>query len=69
MKTIQLNEQILRVSDDVADEKVSKYGWRYIPRKIWKDKVRDLNKIAKDVAADTKKILEDAGKVKKKKNG
>lgn len=67
MKTIQLNEQILRVKDDVAHEKVTRYGWKYVPRSIWKEKVRDVRQIAKDVAADTKKILNEGAKKGKNK--
>ena len=66
MKTIQKESEILRVKDDVADEKVGKYGWKYVPRSIWKEQVRDVKKqVAKDVAADTKKILNEGVKKKK----
>lgn len=76
MKTIQLGEEILRVKDDVAEEKVSKYGWVYIPRSIWKQKVRDPQRVAREtgkkVAEDVKKVLnvlEEATKISKRKNG
>lgn len=55
MKTIQLNEQILRVKDDVAEEKVNKYGWKYIPRSVWKEKVRDVAKAEKTVVVEKSK--------------
>jgi hypothetical protein len=68
MKTIQKENEILRVKDDVAEKKVAN-GWKYIPRSIWKEQVRDVKKqVAKDVAADTKKILNEGKKSKKKSN-
>jgi hypothetical protein len=67
MKTIQKENEILRVKDDVADEKVGKYSWKYVPRSIWKEQVRDVKQIAKEVASDTKKILNEGAKKKKSK--
>ena len=65
MKIIQKENEILRVKDDVAEKKVAN-GWKYIPRSIWKEQVRDVKKqVAKDVAADTKKILNEGVKKKK----
>ena len=63
MKTIQLNEQILRVKDDVAEEKVDRYGWKYVPRSIWKEQVRDVKQIAKEVANEGGKKKKGHGKV------
>ena len=43
MKTIAKNDVILRVSDLEADNKV-KLGWKFVPKSLWKEKVRDINK-------------------------
>jgi len=44
MKTIY-NEQegFKRVSNEIADEKVKKGGWRFVAKKGWKESVRDKN--------------------------
>lgn len=48
MKCIQMNKtktdplgEIVRVPDDVAEETVSKGHAVYVPKKLWKEKVRD----------------------------
>ena len=41
MKTLQLNEQIVRVSD-AEGAKLFLEGWKYIPKSLWKEKVRDV---------------------------
>ena len=40
MKTMKLNEEIIRVSDNEA-EKYAKIGYSYIKKSEWKEKVRD----------------------------
>ena len=37
------NKHIKRVSDEQASELFHE-GWRYVPKSLWKEKVRDLNK-------------------------
>ena len=37
------NKHVKRVTDDKASELFHE-GWRYVPKSIWKEKVRDLNK-------------------------
>ena len=49
---------IRRVSDEQATELFHE-GWRYVPKSVWKEKVRDVNK--KEESKQTKKS-------KKKKN-
>lgn len=41
MKTIQKKKEIKRVSDDMAYKLVKNEGWKYIPKSVWKEKVRD----------------------------
>ena len=45
-------EHIKRVSDEKASELFHE-GWRYIPKSVWKEKVRDVNK--KEETKKTKK--------------
>ena len=37
------NKHIERVSDERASELYGE-GWRYVPKSLWKEKVRDINK-------------------------
>ena len=37
-----LNEKIMRVSDDRA-EKLNGEGWKYVPKSMWKEKVKKEN--------------------------
>ena len=43
---------IRRVSDEQATELFHE-GWRYVPKSVWKEKVRDVNK--KEESKQTKK--------------
>lgn len=36
MKTVQLDDQIKRVEDDLADRLINE-GWNYVPKEIWKE--------------------------------
>lgn len=36
MKCIKKGTQILRIGDKIADKKVEKEGWKYIPKSEWK---------------------------------
>lgn len=38
-------EGFKKVSNEVADEKVKKGGWKFVPKKGWKEAVRDVNRI------------------------
>ncbi len=45
MKCIKNKDgEIRRVKEVEADEKVSRYGWSFVPKSEWKTKVRDFNK-------------------------
>ncbi len=37
------NKHIHRVTDEQASELWGE-GWRYVPKSVWKEKVRDVNK-------------------------
>lgn len=41
MKTIKKDDQILRLSDEEAHNRVVKFGWNYIPKQVWKDNIRN----------------------------
>lgn len=49
MKCIKHGDEIRRVSDEQATEKV-KNGWQYCPKSEWKTQVRDANKKPKKAA-------------------
>ena len=38
------NKHIRRVTDEKASELYHEGGWRYIPKSLWKEKVRDVEK-------------------------
>ena len=45
MKILFKDDKYVKVSDDLeADEKVKKFGWRYVKRSEWKKNVRDFDK-------------------------
>ncbi len=44
MKCIKKGDEIRRVSDVDADNKVKVHGWVFVPKSEWKTKVRDFNK-------------------------
>jgi len=43
MKTMQLKEKVVRVSDDKANKLYSE-GWQFVAKSVWKEKVRDVEK-------------------------
>ena len=43
MKTMQLDTKVVRVDEDKVGKKVSE-GWKFVPKSVWKEKVRDVNK-------------------------
>lgn len=71
MKTVRRNDEILRVSDEVAENLV-KRGWKYIAKEIWKLEVRNKKPEKPDAIVETPKQVTDASSnqkpVKKKKH-
>ena len=57
---MQLDNKIQRVTDEKAS-KLFHEGWKYVPKTLWKETVRDINK--KEETKKTKKTK----KSKKKK--
>ena len=63
MKCIKSKDgEIRRVKEVEADEKVSRYGWSFVPKSEWKTKVRDINKktveqVTVEVTAKSKKAI------------
>ena len=45
---------IVRVSDEKAAELFSE-GFRYVAKSVWKEKVRDLEKLTEEIPKDNKK--------------
>tara|TARA_Y100000593_G_scaffold91283_1_gene179675 strand:+ start:336 stop:545 length:210 start_codon:yes stop_codon:yes gene_type:complete len=45
---------IKRVSDDTASQ-LYQEGWRYVPKSIWKEKVRDIEKPQEEETSTKKK--------------
>ena len=43
MKTMQLDDKVVRVGEDKVKKKVSE-GWKFVPKSLWKQKVRDVKK-------------------------
>jgi hypothetical protein len=73
MKCIKKGDEIRRVSDQDADNKVKVHGWAFAPKSEWKTKVRDANKktIEVDINAEVvvDKKLAKRQKLKEKQNG
>ena len=53
MKTMQLKEEIVRVNDNKA-EQLALMGWKFVPKSLWKEKVRDINKKEEPVSKKKK---------------
>ena len=53
-------KHIKRVTDEKASELFHEGGWRYVPKSMWKEKVRDVDK--------TPALNEDTGKLELTKN-
>ncbi len=74
MKCIKSKDgEIRRVKEVEADEKVSRYGWSFVPKSEWKVQVRDANKktvevVTVEVTAKDKKAVKRL-KLKEKQNG
>lgn len=72
MKTLKLNDKIIRVADNDTN-RFLKVGYTFIPKSEWKTKVRDANKktINVEVTSDTvvDKKLAKRLKLKEKQDG
>ena len=53
MKTMQLDTKIVRVNEDKVNKKVLE-GWKFVPKSVWKEKVRDV-KETKETPKNTSK--------------
>ena len=47
------NKHIRRVTDEQASELYGE-GWRYVPKYVWKEKVRDVNKSTEETKTKKK---------------
>jgi len=70
MKTLKLNDKIIRVADNDTN-RFLKVGYTFVPKSEWKTKVRDANKtvnveVASDAVVDKK--LNKRLKLKEKQN-
>ena len=54
MKTMQLDTKIVRVNEDKVSKKVSE-GWKFVPKSLWKETVRDVKKINETPTTNTQK--------------
>ena len=48
------NKHIRRVTDEQASELYGE-GWRYVPKSVWKEKVRDVETTTEEIPKDNKK--------------
>lgn len=49
MKTVQLGTTVKRLDDETADRKVRNEGYSFVPKKVWKENVRDIDKEKKSI--------------------
>ena len=63
MKTMQLKDRVVRVTDDKASKLYSE-GWQFIAKSVWKEKVRDVKKTTEK--KPTKKKSNKMSKAKKR---
>lgn len=66
MKTVKKNDDIKRVSDEIAIDMINK-GWAYVPKKVWKENVRDYREPVKEKIEKVEKIERKEKKSKGKK--
>lgn len=52
MKTIRKGNEIKRVSDDDAENRVKNQGYEYCPKNVWKENVRNVAPKAPKVEGD-----------------
>jgi hypothetical protein len=70
MKTLKLNDKIIRVADNDTN-RFLKVGYTFVPKSEWKTKVRDANKTVNvEITSDTvvDKKLAKRLKLKEKQN-
>ena len=53
MKTMQLDNKVVRVREDRVEKKVSE-GWKFVPKSLWKEQVRDVEKPEKPTETEEK---------------
>jgi len=58
MKCIKKGDEIRRVSDVDADNKVKVHGWSFVPKSEWKTKVRDANKKTVEVDINAEVVID-----------
>jgi hypothetical protein len=58
MKCIKKGDEIRRVSDQDADNKVKVHGWSFSPKAEWKTKVRDANKKTVEVDINAEVVVD-----------
>jgi hypothetical protein len=58
MKCIKKGDEIRRVSDQDADNKVKVHGWTFAPKAEWKTKVRDANKKTVEVNINAEVVVD-----------
>lgn len=70
MKTLKLNDKIIRVADNDTN-RFLQVGYTFVPKSEWKTKVRDANKVVAEVATEVvaDKKLNKRLKLKEKQNG
>lgn len=69
MKTMKKGEDIVRV-DEKKQFDFLRRGYEYVAKKLWKDQVRDVNKVKNDEPKKSKNVenVDDKGKTSKKKS-
>lgn len=55
MKTIQKDQKIKRLDDETAGIKVRNEGYSFVPKQVWKENVRDIDKKEAKEEKKTKK--------------
>jgi hypothetical protein len=57
MKTLKLNDRIIRISDNDTN-RFLQVGYTFVPKSEWKSKVRDVNKKTIEVDVDAKVVVD-----------
>jgi hypothetical protein len=57
MKTLKLNDKIIRVADNDTN-RFLQVGYTFIPKSEWKNKVRDANKKTVEVDIDAEAVVD-----------
>ena len=66
MKCMKLGDIIQRVAEKDVNDKL-KFGWSFIPKSEWKQKIRDVNKQTKSENSDVESESKKSKKNKKEK--